>query len=77
MTLKPPVWLSPDGKKVSCTEKIKVMQQNIEELQQIAQDLFEDGILMGIDPLQLKAYLVQLMNDLNDPYTSKNGKPHV
>lgn len=66
-----PVWKTIDGKIVSCTEKIKVMQQNIEELQQIAQDLFEDGILMDIDPKQLQEYLQQLMLQLRNPYARR------
>lgn len=68
MTIKYPIWKTIEGKKVSCTEKIKVMQQNIEELQQIAQDLFEDGILMDIDPKQLKGYLQDLIHNLDNPY---------
>ncbi len=64
----PPIWYTKAGEKVSCTEKIKVMQQNLEELQQIAQDLFEDGILMEIDPQQLKDYLHKIVNELINPY---------
>jgi hypothetical protein len=64
MVLDLPIWVTPEGERVSCTEKIKVMQQNIEELQQIAQDVFEDGVLMGIDPKQLSQYLEQLMHNL-------------
>ncbi|MFN7094457.1 MAG: hypothetical protein ACK4M7_03750 [Burkholderiales bacterium] len=68
MKQQPPIWLTPAGEKVACTEKLKVMQQNLEELQQIAQDAFEDGILMGVDPQQLKQYLVELMQSLNNPF---------
>ena len=68
MTNQYPVWTDVAGNKISCTEKIKVMQQNIEELTQIAQDLFEDGILMEIDPEQLRRYLQELMQNLNNPY---------
>ena len=68
MILNPPIWVTSAGEIVSCTEKIKVMQQNIEELQQIAQDVFEDGVLMGIDPKQLRQYLEQLMHNLQTDY---------
>lgn len=68
MTIKYPTWKNLVGEKISCTEKIKVMQQNIEELHQMAQDLFEDGILMDIDPQQLKQYLQELMQNLHNPY---------
>ena len=63
-----PIWLSETGEKVSCDEKIKVMQQNLEELQQMAQDAYEDGILMGIAPKQLKDFILELMNKLHNPY---------
>lgn len=42
-----PKWFSDDGSPVSCTEKIKVMSQNMDELFQAAQDAFEDALLMG------------------------------
>ena len=45
------------------------MQQNIDEIQQIAQDAFEDAILMGIDPDQIKAYLSETIQKLHNPYT--------
>lgn len=67
-TNKMPVWYTTEGEKVSCTEKIKVMQQNLEELEQMAQDLFEDGVLMEVDPKQLKAYLHKLVDELINPY---------
>ena len=63
-----PIWKSPSGEIVACTEKIKVMQQNIDELSQLAQDAFEDGLLMGIDPVQLRQYFVDLMLQLKNPY---------
>ena len=44
------------------------MQQNLEELQQMAQDAYEDGILMGIAPKQLKDFILELMNKLHNPY---------
>ncbi|MCC2645053.1 MAG: hypothetical protein K0R49_1496 [Burkholderiales bacterium] len=68
MINKYPVWKNTKGKKIACTEKIKVMQQNILEFEQIAQDLFEDGILMDIDPEQLKQYLQELVQNLHNPY---------
>ena len=42
-----PKWYGDDGSIVSCTEKIKVMNENMTELFQLAQDAFEDALLMG------------------------------
>lgn len=41
-----PKWYDDDGQIVSCTEKVKVMTENLNELYQIAQDAFEDALLM-------------------------------
>ena len=37
------------GAAVSCEEKIKVLNQNLEEIRQFCQDAFEDALLMGCD----------------------------
>ena len=63
-----PKWFSDDGSPVSCTEKIKVMNQNMAELYQAAQDAFEDALLMGCSEQQLRDYLQQLVAGLENPY---------
>ena len=70
MSLIIPVWHAPDGSVVACTEKIKVMTENLEELQQMAQDALEDAVLMGCDEHQVRAFLVQMMQQLENPYQS-------
>lgn len=63
-----PKWFSDDGSPVSCTEKIKVMNQNMAELYQAAQDAFEDALLMGCSEAQLRDYLQQLIAGVENPY---------
>ena len=63
-----PKWFSDDGSPVSCTEKIKVMNQNMAELYQAAQDAFEDALLMGCSETQLRNYLQQLIAGVENPY---------
>lgn len=63
-----PKWHDTDGKPVSCTEKIKVMTQNMDELFQTAQDAFEDALLMGCDENQLRNYFAQLIASIRNPY---------
>ena len=62
-----PKWFSDDGSPVSCTEKIKVMNQNMAELYQAAQDAFEDALLMGCSEQQLRDYLQQLVAGVENP----------
>lgn len=66
-----PTWRQPDGAAVSCTEKIKVLNENLEEIQQMAQDALEDAVLMGCDETQLREVLRQLMDSLENPYADR------
>lgn len=63
-----PKWVRDDGSVVSCTEKVKVMTENLEEIQQIAQDAFEDGLLMEVSENQMRAALHALVETLVNPY---------
>ena len=65
-----PKWYGDDGDIVSCTEKIKVMQQNLQELHEMAQEALEDAVLMGCTEAQVKDYLRVLMDSLENPYTA-------
>ena len=62
------VWRQPDGNPVSCVEKIKVLNQNLDEIRQLAQDALEDAILMGCDEAQVRAVLQSVVEDLQNPY---------
>jgi hypothetical protein len=66
--LELPVWRQPDGQPVSCVDKIKVLNENLEELQQMAQDALEDAILMGADETQIREVLRRLVESLDNPY---------
>ena len=63
-----PKWYDDDGQIVSCTEKVKVMTENMSELYQTAQDAFEDALLMGCGERQLRDYLLALIESLENPY---------
>ena len=62
------VWRQPDDNPVSCVEKIKVLNQNLDEIRQLAQDALEDAILMGCDETQIRAVLQSVIEDLQNPY---------
>jgi hypothetical protein len=63
-----PVWRQPDGSPVSCLEKIKVLNENLAEIEQMAQDALEDAILMGCDEGQVRGVLHRLVDALANPY---------
>jgi len=66
-----PAWRLSDGALVSCHEKLKVLNDNYRELQQIAQDAFEDALLMECDEAQVRQALRELVDSLHNPYAAR------
>ena len=65
------VWRSPSGEVVSCIEKLKVLRQNLEEIQQVCQDALGDAMLMGCDESQFRQILGRLVQQIENPYRDK------
>lgn len=68
-----PKWVRDDGSIVSCTEKVKVMTENFDELKQIAQDALEDGLLMEVSEAQMREALHALVDSLINPYPNNDS----
>lgn len=61
-------WRRPDGSVVACTEKLKVLRENMDELRQTALDALEDAVLMGCDEAQVKEAFVSVILSLNSGF---------
>lgn len=61
-------WKTADGSAVSCEEKLKVLNENLEEIRQICQDAFEDAVLMGCDEEQVRGIFASVIGGLHNPY---------
>jgi hypothetical protein len=68
-----PKWVRDDNSVVSCTEKVKVMTENFDELKQIAQDALEDGLLMEVSESQMREALHALVDSLVNPYPNNDS----
>ena len=68
MSSRPVLWQDSSGKLIACTEKIKVLNENLDELRQMAQDALDDGILMGCCERQLRDALADAIVHLVNPY---------
>lgn len=64
------VFLRDDGSVVSCTEKVKVMNENLDEIVQLMQDAFEDGLLMEVAPAQMREVLHKMVDALDNPWAA-------
>ncbi len=65
------IWTQADGTPLSCREKIDVLNENIQEIRDLAQDALEDAVLMGGDEKQVRAVLHMIVDRLNNPYRDK------
>ncbi len=61
------VWLQENGQPVSCLEKIRVLEENWREVQQIVKDAFDDAVLMGVSAQGMREKLVQYVLTLKTP----------
>lgn len=66
--MKKPTWKKPSGAPVSCTEKIKVLNENYDELRTLAQEALDDALLMGCSEAQIRQVLRQMIDDLSTSY---------
>lgn len=64
----PETWAGPNGETVSCTEKLKVLEENLAEIAELAQDALEDAILMGVGEAQARSTLAKVIEGLENPY---------
>jgi hypothetical protein len=62
------VWRGPDGQIVACVEKLKVLRENLEELQEACQDALDDAVLMGCEESQFRQVLMGLVSRLKSEY---------
>jgi hypothetical protein len=67
-TIEFPVWRTPEGEPVSCVEKIKVLNENLVELRELAQEALEDAVLMGCDEQQVREVLASIVTGVVNPY---------
>ncbi len=62
------IWRAPDGTPLSCYEKLKVLEENIDEIRDMCQDALEDAVLMGCDEAQVRQVLHEVVDALERPF---------
>ena len=64
-----PTWMAPDGAPVSCIEKLKLLNENLEEIHDLCREALEDAVLMGCDEDQVRSVLRDLVDSLDKPFS--------
>ena len=62
-------WLDKQGSPLGCTEKIKILDENLMEIKEICQGALEDAISMGCDETQIREVLGQIIATLPKPFS--------
>ena len=63
--LYPNVWKASDNSKISCKEKIIILNNNVIELKNLINQIYDEAILMGVDKKQIKKVINNLSNNLD------------
>ena len=63
--LYPNFWKTSDNSKISCKEKIIILNNNVIELQNLINQIYDEAILMGVDKKQIKKVITNLATNLN------------
>lgn len=58
------IWKGEDGKAVSCIEKLKVLEQNLNEILSVYKDAEEDAILFGVSKESFKENIMEALRKI-------------
>lgn len=61
-------WKDAKGEALTCREKLKVLAENLTELDQMAHDVLEEAILLKVAEPQIRSVLSKLIDELENPY---------
>ena len=59
-------WIGKNNEKISCKEKIKILNSNIDDLQEMISEIYDEAILIGIDEKQLKDVLFEIIKNMKN-----------
>lgn len=71
----PERWVRPDGTTLACTEKLKILQENWQEIQAVIQDALDDAILMGCTVAQVKQEYKRMIDEMECQYKEQPRQP--
>ena len=61
----PNFWKTTDNSKISCKEKIIVLNNNIIELQNLINQIYDEAILLGVDKKQIEQVINNVATNLS------------
>ena len=62
--LYPNIWKTNTNSKISCKEKIVILNNNVIELQNLVNEIYDEAILMGVDKKQIEKVIYNVATNL-------------
>ena len=73
-SIQPPAaWLRCDGSTVSCTESVKVLEENWHEMVELISESYEDAVLLGVGKAEFKRAMHALIDALECDWQEKTA----
>ena len=66
----PKIWYSKNKEKLSCKEKISLLNRNIIEFHELANEIYDEAILMGVRKEQIEEVLATTVKNINSTLKS-------
>lgn len=63
-----PLWKDVSGKNVSCTEKVKVLDENYRELRESVSAALDDAVLIGCRADDIRTILKEMISEVESSY---------
>ena len=61
----PKIWYSKNKEKLSCKEKILLLNKNILDFHELAKEIYDEAILMGVRKEQIEEVLDDTVKNIN------------
>ena len=61
----PKIWYSKNKEKISCKEKISLLNKNILDFNDLALEIYDEAILMGVKKEQIEEVLAATVKNIN------------
>lgn len=66
-------WFDKDGQALSCKDKLATLEDNLEELLEVALEALEDAAVMGVDTEAARKIFVDEIASLKPRFTNQNS----
>tara|TARA_B100001057_G_C22179456_1_gene692673 strand:- start:73 stop:294 length:222 start_codon:yes stop_codon:yes gene_type:complete len=60
----PKFWHTSKKKKIDCKEKIKVLNANVIQLEELVLDVYDEAVLLGVDKNQIRAVILKILEEI-------------